>query len=489
MRAAILYPPILHEGRVPILSQSRIFSFTHSREIRIYPLVMAQAATMLKKAGCEVAWMDGISAGKSPKAFDAALGEFNPDLAVLETKVTMLRAHWKYVDGLKTRFPGLKVVVVGDHVSFFPEETMKSCQADFVATGGDYDVAIAGLAGHLAGKSPFPAGVWRRDEGGKPVPGGAHAFASDINALPWPDRDLTRWGQYGEAYLHRPVAYILSGRGCGAVRRPGMCTFCIWQYAFWDKKARLRDPHDTAREVKHLVDNYRVREVFDDNEAGAMWDIEWLRAFTEELEKLGVAGKVHISSNCRADSLTPEACALMRRAGYRLLKIGLESGNDETLKRLAKDETVEEISRGVKAAKDHGFSVMITVMTGFPWETEKMAEQSWRVAKELLLYKAKRGDCLEANVIIPYPGTPLHKYMLDNGWFTINPDDYEQYGMSRPIVKYQADPVKWCNRLWKLHHHPLFLLRSALSVRSLEDLGLGWRGIRSLFGHERDYSG
>ena len=489
MRAAIVYPPILHEGRIPILTQSRIFSFTHSAEISIYPLVMAQAATLLKKAGWEVAWMDGIARGQNPGEFNASLDDFSPDLVVLETKVTMVRAHWKYIDAMKARNPRTRVVLVGDHPSFFPEESMKSCSVDYIATGGDYDIGIEKVAKALSGGiTGAPPGVWHRDDGGNPVSGGAYAWADDLDALPWIDRDLTRWEMYGEAYLHRPVAYILSGRGCGARKRPGMCTFCIWQYAFWDRKARLRKPRDVAREIGHLVDKYGVREVFDDNEAGAMWDLDWMREFVDELEKTGVAGRVSISANCRADSINRESCELMKRAGFRLLKIGLESGNDETLKRLAKDETVDDIKKGVKLAKDHGFAVMITVMTGFPWETGEMSRRTWQVAKELLLYRAKRGDCLEANVIIPYPGTPLHRYMMEQGWFTIDPADYDRYGMSLPIVKYQDDPVAWCRRLWKLHHHPLFLLRSALSVRSLEDIKLGFRGIKSLLGHERDFS-
>ena len=61
MRVALAYPPLLYHGRIPVLTQSRIFSFTHSKEIRIYPLVMAEAATLLKQAGFEAGWMDGIT--------------------------------------------------------------------------------------------------------------------------------------------------------------------------------------------------------------------------------------------------------------------------------------------------------------------------------------------------------------------------------------------------------------------------------------------
>jgi len=474
---------------VPVLTQSRIFSFTHSKQIRIFPLVMAQAATTLARDGREVAWLDGIAAGWSLDEFWRRLEAARPELAVLETKVTMIRRHWAFIAELKARLPATRVAVVGDHVSYFPEETLRESPADFVVPGGDYDAGLAALARHVAGESPdVPGGVWHR-AGGVPARGAGAAPAADLDALPWIDRALTRWRDYGEAYLHRPAAYILSGRGCGGVKGPGRCTFCIWQYAFWKTTARLRDPVAVAREIADLADRYGVREVFDDNEAGGMWNLPWLTAFTEELERLDVPRRVRISSNCRADSVTPESCALMRRAGYRLLKIALESGNDESLRRLAKDETVEEIVRGVKLAKDHGFAVMVTTMVGFPWEGETEARRTYAVAGELLRYKAKRGDCLEANVVIPYPGTPLHRYMLEHGWFTIDPADYDAYGLSRPVVASPADPIAWGRKLWRLHRSPSFLLRSALSVRSWRDLELGLRGVRSLLGHERDYAG
>ncbi len=488
IRAAICYPPLLFRGRIPVLTQSRIFSFTHSREIRIFPLVMGQAATLLAQDGADVAWLDGIAEGDSMDGWWRRFGAAAPDLAVVETKVTMVRQHWAFIADLKRRSPSTKVVLVGDHVSYFPEESVRNSEADFVLAGGDYDLGLREIARFIDGKrADLPAGTWTRRDG-EPVSAGAAVPEADLAVLPWIDRTLTKWNHYGEAYLHRPVAYIYSGRGCGGIKATGRCTFCIWQYAFWEKTARLRDPRDVAREIAHLVRTYGVREVFDDNEAGGMWDLAWLTAFTGELERLRVAGKVMISSNCRADAVTPDRCELMKRAGYRMLKIALESGNDETLKRLAKDETAEEIVRGIKLAKDAGFAVMVTTMIGFPWETREHLEKTYATAKELLLYKAKRGDCLEANVVIPYPGTPLHKLMLDKGWFTIDPSDYEAYGLSKPIVMSPEDPVAWGHKLWRLHRHPAFVLRSALTVRSWHDVTLGLRGIRSLFGHERDYS-
>jgi len=486
MRVAIVYPPLSYRGRYPLLSQNRIFTFTSSEGIKIYPLLLASAATLLSKDGHKVFYKDGINERLSEVDFMKQLSDFNPEVIVLETKAPVIKKHWEFLNKIKQE-RDVKVVLLGDHVSFFPTESLENSLVDYVLTGGDYDVSLSKLVDHLANGSSLPEGVYYRENGvikntGKWKP------ISDLDSLPLIDRDLTRWHIYGEAYLYRPCAYILSGRGCGGVKRPGVCKFCIWQYALWDCKARLRSPEKVVEEIKMLVERYKVREVFDDNEAGGIWNKDWLKEFYHQMNKANLLGKVAISSNARADCLDAETCHLLKKSGFRLLKIGLESGNDETLKRLVKDETVEEIVAGVKRAKDYGLVVMVTVMVGYPWETEEDVERSYEVAKSLILYKPRMGDSLEANVVIPYPGTPLHRDCLKNGWFTIETSDYEKYGLSRPVLQSPIDAASWCKKLWKLHHHPKFILGSLLTCRSIDDLKLAFRGIKSLFGHERDYS-
>ena len=61
MRIAICYPPFRSEKGVALLTQNRQFQW-FSRPTYIFPVVPAMAATMLKKAGHEVLFLDGIAA-------------------------------------------------------------------------------------------------------------------------------------------------------------------------------------------------------------------------------------------------------------------------------------------------------------------------------------------------------------------------------------------------------------------------------------------
>ena len=60
MKVAICYPPLPSEKGVPLLSQNRQFQW-FSRPTYIFPVVPATAATMLKAAGHDVLWLDGIA--------------------------------------------------------------------------------------------------------------------------------------------------------------------------------------------------------------------------------------------------------------------------------------------------------------------------------------------------------------------------------------------------------------------------------------------
>ncbi|MBI2953110.1 MAG: radical SAM protein [Chloroflexi bacterium] len=487
MRVAIVYPPFRKNGHYALLGQNRQFRFSASNLVRIFPLVPATAATLLKNDRHEVLFLDGINLRLSRQKFWQRLVSFNPDLVVMETKTPVIQRHWEVGADLKAVCQ-TRVVLVGDHVTVFPEESLLSGSVDYCIAGGDYDLALQGLVRHLQDGASMPSGVYFVD-GGKVRDSGPFQLASNLDDLPYIDRDLTGWQHYGEAYLYHPTAYILSGRGCGIdKRRAGSCTFCVWQHTLWRRTARLRSPENVVGEIRQLVDTYKVKEIFDDNEAGPFWDRDWLREFAREMSRSGLVGRVRLSANARADALDDEVCYLLAASGFRLLKVGLESGCDVTLQHLGKEETRSRIAHGVKTAKDHGLSVMLTTMVGYPWETDEEVAETYNLVRDLMLYKTRLGDALQASVMIPYPGTPLHSQANQKGWLTVAPQAYERFDMSVPVLRTTIDASRWCRRMWRVHQEPSFLLKTLVSIRSSDDLSLLWRGMRSLMGNLRDYT-
>ena len=490
MKVAVIYPPLFQQNKRPLLGQNRQFRYSSSCEVRIYPMIPALAATWVSKNGHEVLWLDAHNDLKlTQESFEKKLFTFSPDVILMEVKSPIIRRYWDYCFYLKNKLPDTKLVFCGDHVSFFPEESLQNSPIDYVLVGGDYDYSFSKLINFLDGKSSHvPGGVYYKDNG-KIVNTGDPKFIKNLDIVPYIDRDLTKWYVYGEAYLRKPATYILTGRGCRGPKGISVCSFCIWQHALWRRTARLRSPENVVNEIEILVKKYKVREIFDDNESGAIWNQEWLEEFYRLLKQRKLIGKFSISSNARADCLTRDVCKLLKKIGYRLLKVGIESGSPRILNEIInKKESVEEIMQGIKNAKDVGLVCLLTNMVGYPGETEEEAEATYRMAKELMLYKTHAGDSLQASVLVAYPGTPLWKRALKNGWFIIDPEDYEEYKMDKPTLKCEIDAVAWCNKLWKIHLHPKFIFRSLVTARSIADLNVLWTGFKSLLGHLKDFT-
>src|SRR5690606_23411583 len=139
------------------------------------------------------------------------------------------------------------------------------------------------------------------------------------------------------------------------------------------------------------------------------------------------------SCNMRFDALDEATCARMARAGFRKLKLGLESMSKTTLKRLKKGTAPEDVWRGCRAAKAHGLEIHLTIMVGYPWETPADVAETFRVVEAL--YDEGAIEMLQSTVLMPYPGTPLYRQALKEGWLLCDPGDYDRFGMREPILR------------------------------------------------------
>ena len=164
MKVCISYPPLGARKGTPLLSQNRQFQW-FKNPTYIYPVVPAYAATMLKDRGFEVVWDDAIAERLSmARWLSRVVSEHRPDLIVMETKTPVVRAHWEIIRSVKKRLPNTATVLVGDHVTARPRESMDNCPVDFILTGGDYDFLVDEPV-----RDPSPGsvdgGVYRRCRG------------------------------------------------------------------------------------------------------------------------------------------------------------------------------------------------------------------------------------------------------------------------------------------------------------------------------------
>lgn len=480
MKIMISFPPIPGAKGTPMLGQNRQFQYFHNPSY-IYPMVPASAATLLSSKGYEVAWDDCIARQWTYEQFLDSFKKEKPSLIAIETKTPVVKKHWDIIEDLKKIIPECKVVLMGDHVTALPEESMKNSKADYVITGGDYDFMLLNLSEHLANKAPLEKGIYYR-ENGEIKNTGDFELNHDLNSLPFIDRELTQWNLYGEKlYKGTPFTYTMVGRDCSWAK----CKFCSWTTIY--PKFRTRSAQNFLREVGILINKYGVREIFDDT--GTFPSGNWLEEFCNGMIERKYNKKIYFSCNFRFDYLSEKRARLMKKAGFRLLKLGLESANPETLKKIDKGSTVEDIIEGCKIAKAAGLSVHLTMMVGYPWETKEDAMRTFNLAKKLMT--GGYADMLQSTVVMPYPGTPLYREAIENDWFTIDPKDYQAFDMSGPVLKTpgmtKEEVMKICDSIYKVFLHPQFIMHHLSKIRSLEDVAYLSRGVKPVLGHIRDF--
>ncbi len=481
MRIAISYPPFADKGS-PMLTQNRQFQWM-SVGSYIYPVVPALAATLLQDDGHDVLWDDAIVQGLDFDAWWTRLERTAPDLVVLETKTPVVRAHWRVIDEIKRRIPAARVVLVGDHATAEPHEQFANSRVDYVLSGGSYDVGLRDLVRHLeSDRRPPPPGLYARDGDGVSH-SGPFALERNLDALPFIDRRLTMADRYFEKWKRRdPFFYTMAGRDCPRPR----CTFCSWTTTY--PRFAVRSPDNLLDELEILVGDHGVREVFDDT--GTFPPGRWRRQFCDGMIERGLNDALLFSSNERFDfARDPSVAQLMKRAGWRKVKCGLESGNQATLDRIDKGIGVEDIVRGCRNLSEAGIDVQLTVMVGYPWETRDDARRTLDLAGELM----SRGyaEMLQATVVVPYPGTPLFREALQRGWFRFDPREYERYDMTEPVLTTPdmepAEVMAMCQGVYRSFLRPRFIARQLVRVRSVEDLDYVKRGVVAIWGHLRDF--
>jgi len=500
LRLVVGYPPIISDKGVALLSQNRQFQYFNAKTY-IYPMVPAYAASNAQAHGYKVKWMDGIAEEQTYEQWLKELKAWKPNVLMVETKSPIVKKHWEIAKNLKKEIPNLILVWVGDHVTFAPQEMLDNCPVDYLITGGDYDFVIVNLLDNITKGTELEGGVWWR-KGDKRIKAkadgdvkgknkaiylntGKPSLAHDLNDLPFVDRDLTKWelySVYNGNYKYTPATYMYSGRDCWWNR----CTFCVWDHTINPVGSYRRfTPQRLFDEVKHVVDKYHVKEIFDD--AGTFMIGKPLTDFCNMLIDSGYSKKVVYSCNMRLNALKQEQYDLMGKANFRFILYGMESANQETLDHLDKGLKVDQIEEGVRMAKKAGLDPHLTIMMGYPWETYEDAKNTVALAKKC--FEKGYVDTLQATVVIPYPGTPLWKECKEKGWLLS--EDYDDYDMRKPVMKSpltETQVLELTQELYKSFLSPKFMLRKITEIRNIDDVKFlfmaGWR----FLGHMMDFS-
>jgi anaerobic magnesium-protoporphyrin IX monomethyl ester cyclase len=374
---------------------------THApTELLFQPLGIASLAGQLKSLGLSVAICDCTFITFEQAIEKIAAGK--PAILGISVMVTLSAHASRMARALRERLPETLFVCGGPLPTLYPDRFVR--EFDCVFRGESDLVFPAFCRDYLADcnrnnlparfdQSRYPGIVYRTgsDSPGRPP---IHHGRATLDTLPLPDRSGGEHARYQQFWLEKTgckPASILLTRGC-----PFHCDFC--------SKPVFGDVFRT-RSVAKIMD-----EIDDIKRYG--YDQLWIaddcftldEAFVEEFCRSLLLSKADVTWTClaRPDGLTEGAIRLMRSAGCVKIYLGLESGDDATLRLMNKNTTVESGIRAVRTLHDSGIKVGGFFIVGYPGETKDSLEKTFSLALSLPL------EDISFNVPFPLPGSALY---------------------------------------------------------------------------------
>jgi radical SAM superfamily enzyme YgiQ (UPF0313 family) len=296
---------------------------------------------------------------------------------------------------------GVPVVLGGMHVTACPEEA--AGEADAIVVGEAEDT-WPGLV------RDFAAGALQKVY--------RSSNSSDLAGLPDPRRDLLR----KEDYI--TVNNVQATRGC-----PFSCEFCSIT-ALFGARTRCRPVEEVIEEIRGLDGDIFVLN--DDNVAQ---ETDYFKEFFRGLIPLRKAWVGNASWNISKDD---EMLDLMERSGCAGVLVGFESVIAQArLTKLARGvDRAAVYKETVRKLHARGICVIGAFIFGFDNDDETVFPRTLEFALE------SRIDTAQINILVPYPGTPLHARLESEGrlverdWNRYMTDNvcFEPKNMSRDVL-------------------------------------------------------
>ena len=346
------------------------------------------------------------------------------DHVIINTSTPSLKNDCKVAEAIKQQRPDTKIGFVGAHAMVLPTETLKASWAIDWVGRKEFDFTCKEVAEGRELKDV--AGLSYRDAAGKIIHNPEREMISDMDSLPWVadvyrrDLDIEK---YFIGYLQHPYVSMYTGRGC-----PAQCSFCLWPQTIGGHKYRVRSAQNVADEMAHMKKIFpQVREFFFDDDTFTA-NLPRAREIAKKLGPLGVDWSCNSRANLDYDTIKS-----LKDNGLRLFLVGYESGNDETLTRIKKGVTTDEMRRFTKDCHKAGVVIHGTFILGLPVETKETIEQTIRFAQELDVFS------MQVSLAAPYPGTELYEQARLNGWFSkkdkaalVEDDGFQQSALEYP---------------------------------------------------------
>jgi radical SAM superfamily enzyme YgiQ (UPF0313 family) len=470
--------------RVLLLSMPDSFEHTPPLTMRFPNGALASLAGNLDEHH-DVGIADLVLAQRDvPGTLRRLVAEREPDVVGLSVMTFQRRTAFKIIKLIRSLRPSARIVVGGYDPSLAPEVYEdEGTGIDFVVNG-EGDITFRELLRALeSGKdSSGIAGLSWRDADGRLIRNPARPVSHLGEEIRPPRRGVRLLGGY--TLLGRPIDIVETSRGCTYD-----CSFC----SIIEMRGRNFHAWPIERVVADIADARRrgARVIFlvDDN---ITLNVARFKALCQAIVDAGLTDIDYLvqAMTSAIASSGDELGALMRKAGFRYVFLGIENVLDEDLaflKAQAKNAAREHgrtvgsaTQRAVDTIHRHGMLVVGGLIVGNPGDTRASIDANLAFARQHV-------DWPYIQHPTPYPGTPMTRDFVERQ--LIVSEDIAEYDGTTPVVKTESleaeeiEFLRWRAERWMkarhfpvaLAHDPLFVTSHALAMFRHVFRGTTWR--------------
>jgi radical SAM superfamily enzyme YgiQ (UPF0313 family) len=392
------------------------------------PLGVPYLSASLKNAGHTT---KAIQINKTPD-YIGEIEDFSPHILAYSFSTGFQRYILDINRRIKRRLPDALSVLGGPHSTFFPN-IIKEEGVDVVCRG-EGEEAMVELANAVEDDKPIKTiqNLWVKENGvvykNPPRP-----LVKDLDAIPIPDRSVVF--DTDEYLRDAKIKHFLNTRGC-----PYNCSYCF-NHALEEiyrksnvsaRRVRFHSVDRVIEEVNQVKDEYGLELVRFVSDIFVL-SRDWLREFAERFPaEVGLP----FSCNVRANLIDDEVAGLMKKAGCISVLMGVESADDEMRNEiLCRKMSKDTIRSAADALHRNDINIYSQNIVGLPGETFKMALETMKFNSEI------GAEFAWVSIFMPYPGTRLGQYAVDEGYFDgdYNKLDYNLHSTSSLTFKNPGD--------------------------------------------------
>ena len=382
------------------------------------PMGLLYLAAALREAGHEPIILDGNAHGWGTRATVAqAIFERAGLIGITATTPTIDRAD---AIALGLRAAGYRgpILVGGPHPTALPVQTLQRYAGFDAAAIGEAEVTLVEVMAALRERDDWRGvdGLAVREGRGASL-NAQRSPPEDLDALPWPARDLLPAAPYrcpdGERF-----AVVVASRGC-----PAPCSYCAVPHIF-GRRLRRRDPDRIADEVEALADQGVTYVHFVDDTF--TWNRRWVLQLCDALRARGLHRRLQWQCLTRVDRVTPELLTALAQAGCRRVQMGVEGAHGGGEDALRKGITSGQAQQAFAAARAAGLQTLAFAMINVPGEGHA------EIAQTEALLKRLDPDYLQLTICTPFPGTAMYAQAEHDG--SLRTRDFADFRFLREVV-------------------------------------------------------